>query len=72
MCHSAECGCERHASPKHVYHQQGGRCCCGSGYAPGQSPTREETVAKLEEHLKQLGAEAKRLEERIAELKKEG
>ena len=33
-------------------------------------PTREETIGRLEEYLKQLQAEAKGVEERIAELKK--
>jgi len=35
-------------------------------------PTREEIVEELEEYLKQLRAEAKGVEERIAELRKEG
>jgi len=33
-------------------------------------PTREETIAEMEEYLKQLHAEAKGLEEHLAELKK--
>lgn len=36
-----------------------------------QFPTREETIGRLEEYLKQLQAEAKGVEERIAALKKE-
>jgi len=72
MCHSAESGCERHASPAHAYHQQGGCCCCGSGHAPRRFRTREEVAGELEEYLKQLRAEAKGVEERIAELKREG
>jgi len=35
-----------------------------------QFPTTEETIGRLEEYLKQLQAEAKGVEERIAELKK--
>jgi len=72
MCHSAECGCERHARPAPAYHHQGGCCCCGSGDAPRRFRTREEIAGELEEYLKQLRAEAKGVEERIAELKKEG
>ena len=34
--------------------------------------SREEIISKLEEYLKQLQAEAKGVEERVAELKKEG
>jgi hypothetical protein len=34
--------------------------------------SREEIIAKLEEYLKQLQAEAKGIEESIAEMKKEG
>ncbi|TET57851.1 MAG: hypothetical protein E3J50_00790 [Dehalococcoidia bacterium] len=73
MCHHSECGCEQHPhhAPEPGWHHQRG-CCCGSGHAPGQSPTREEMVEKLEEYLKHLGAEAKGVEERIAELKKKG
>ena len=33
-------------------------------------PTTEETIGRLEEYLKELQAEAKGVEERIAELKK--
>ncbi|RLC66523.1 MAG: hypothetical protein DRH97_06300 [Chloroflexi bacterium] len=73
MYHDSECGCEQHSrqTPQHGMHHQRG-CCCGSGYAPRQFPTREEIVEKLEEYLKQLRAEARGVEERIAELKKKG
>ncbi len=71
MCHQSECGCEQHARPAHVYHHQGS-CCCGSGHAPRRFRTREEIAQQLEEHLKQLRAEARGVEERIAELKSEG
>lgn len=72
MWHHSECGCDQH--PRHAlepdcHHQRD--CCCGSGYAPRQFPTREEIVEKLGEYLKQLRAEAGGVEERIAELKKE-
>jgi hypothetical protein len=71
MCHSGECGCERHARPAPAYHHEGS-CCCGPGHAPRRFRTREEAAGELEEYLKQLRAEAKGVEERIAELKKEG
>ena len=73
MCHHSECGCEQHSRhiPQHGLHHQRG-CCCVSGYAPRQFPTREEMAGKLEEYLKQLSAEARGVEERIAELKREG
>ena len=35
-------------------------------------PTKEEIIEGLEEYLKQLKAEANGVEERLAELKKEG
>jgi hypothetical protein len=59
----------------HGHHGHGGGCCCGPMvWGPGYSfrrrfPTREERIAWLEEYLKDLQAEAKAVEERIAELK---
>lgn len=41
------------------------------GHGSRRFPTREEVIGRLEEYLKQLQAEAKGVEERIAELKKE-
>jgi len=63
MCHHIEHGC-------------GCSCHHGDfGYAPGhrqrQFPTREEGIAQLEEYARELQAEAKGVEERIAELRKE-
>ena len=63
MCHPSEYGC---GHPAH--HAFGG--CCAHGWAPWRIPTKEETMRWLEEHLSLLRAEAKRVEERIAELKK--
>lgn len=72
MCHQASCGCEHHAHaqiPRGVpQHHEG--CCCGYGH-PRRFPTREETIQEMEDYLKQLHAEAKGMEERIAELKKD-
>lgn len=73
MCQGNECG---HAHFAH--HAQGGchphdsGCCCGSGHRMRRFPTREEVIGELQEYLKQLQAEAKGVEERIAELGKPG
>jgi len=73
MCQHAECGCEQHIrhTPVVGWHHQGG-CCCGSGYAPRRFASREEVASRLEDYLGQLRAETKGVEERIAELRKEG
>ena len=72
MCHGNECG---HA---HFAHHAHGGChprhsgCCGFGHGMRQFPTREEVLSQLEDYLKELQAEAKGVEERITELKKQG
>ena len=69
--HHMDCGCEHHSHHsmrEHGQHQHG--CCCHPGYGMRRFPTREETIAEMEEYLKQLHAEAKGLEEHLAELKK--
>ncbi len=75
-CHGGheehEC-CGGHGGPR----RHDGECCRGGegrGMGPGAPfrrhfPTREEQIAWLEEYLKELQAEAKGVEERIAELK---
>jgi len=71
MCREIDCGCG-HPAP-HVFrggwHHRGG-CCCAPGYGPRRFPTREEVIGELGEYLKQLQAEVKGVEERIAELRK--
>lgn len=65
-----------------MYH--GGGCCCDCGCHRGGGThhghgefmqrhfiSKDEVIAKLEEYLKRLQAEAQGVEERIAELKKE-
>ena len=71
MCHASDCGCGHptHHAPWRASHHHWG-CCCAPGYLPRRFPTREETIAQLEEYLKNLQAEAKGVEERIAELGK--
>ncbi len=62
----------------HSHHGHGGGCCCdpmawGPGFPFGRRfPTREERIAWLEEYLKELQAEVKAVEERIAEMKAAG
>ena len=56
-------------------HHSGG-CCCGMHHGHGEFMQRrfiskEEVIAKLEEYLKQLQAEAKGVEERLTQLRKE-
>jgi hypothetical protein len=76
------CGCGGHEH--HGHHEQGmnregchGGCNCGC-HQPHRGMrfnrhfvSREEVITRLEEYLKQLQAEAKGVEERIAEMKKE-
>ena len=75
MHHSDDCGCGGHDGMHH-----GGSCCCG-GHGEGHHIggmgmgfrrfiSRDEIISRLEEYLKNLQAEAKGVEERIAELKK--
>ena len=73
MYHSSECGCGHHShhAPERAGHHPWG-CCCGLAYGMRRFPTREEIIAELEEYLKQLQAEVKGAEERIAEFKKTG
>ena len=74
--HGGECGCSGHGE-HHRHHDHGGHCGCGcegKAWGPGSPfrrrfPTREERIAWLEEYLKDLQAEAKGVEERIAEMK---
>jgi hypothetical protein len=58
----------------HERHGYGGCCCGPKTWGPGfrfgrRFATREERIAWLEDYLKDLQAEAKAVEERIAELK---
>ena len=68
--HSGDCGCGGHEP--HGHHG----CSCGCHQHHGgmgfhrRFVSRDEIISKLEEYLKQLQAEAKGVEERIAELKK--
>jgi len=72
MCHTGEFGCGHsgHHGLGTAGHHEG--CCHGPGYLMRRFPTREEISAGLEEYLKQLQAEVKGVEERIADLKKKG
>ena len=72
MCHHPDYGCEQHFhyAPMRGWHHHWG-CCCDAGHALRRFLTREEIVEDLEEYLKQLREEAKGVEERIAEIRKE-
>ena len=58
-------------------HHDAGACCCQHGGFHGRPfhrhfPSREERIARLEEYLKDIQAEAKAVEERLAEMKAAG
>jgi hypothetical protein len=78
---SEDCGCGGHEH--HGHHGQGmnrewgqGGCNCGCHQHHGgmrfhrRFISQDEVINRLEEYLKQLQAEAKGVEERIAEIKK--
>jgi len=76
--HGEDCGCGGHGD--HGMHPGGydhGGCGCDCHQHHGAMGfhrrfiPREEIIARLEEYLKQLQAEAKGVEERLVELKKE-
>jgi NADH:ubiquinone oxidoreductase subunit C len=63
-----------HGEP-YGHHNHG--CCCQPGGLHGHPvqrhfPSREERIARLEEYLKEVQAEAKAVEERLAEMKAAG
>jgi hypothetical protein len=63
--------CEHHVRHSHHSHcapaaHRG--CCCGPTMVR-RFPTREERIARLEEYLHGLEAEAQAVKERIAEIK---
>jgi len=70
MCQANECCCNYpgHQAPGQAGHHHWG--CYTPDCPPRHFPTREETIRQLEEYLKHLQAEAKAVEERIAEFKK--
>ncbi len=81
MCHENECSCghEAHHSQRGEWEHHGGYgrghhsgCGCGHfGHGHRRFFTKEEIIARLEEYLKELQAEAKGVEERLAELRRE-
>ena len=60
----------------HGHHGHGACCCQAGGFDEHpfrrHFPSREERIARLEVHLKDLQAEAKVVEDRIAEMKTAG
>lgn len=72
--HEEQCGCQGHHGQhgRHGHQGHGAGCGCGMGmghFSGRRFFTREERIARLEEYLKELQAEAKAVEERIAEMK---
>ena len=70
MYHQGNCGCEQHShgGPGPSWHH--GHCCCGQDTPHRRFPTKQEIKEELTEYLKQLKAEAKGVEERLADLEK--
>ena len=64
--HRWNCGCGHHGMREHRLHHG----CSHSDYGYRHFLTREEVIAQLEEYLHNLQAEAKGVEEHIAELRK--
>ena len=67
--HHGDCGCGYpgyHGMGEQPHHER----CCHPGFGLRRFPTREEMIAEMEEYLKQLRAETKGVEERLAEFKK--
>lgn len=65
--------------PFHGHHGYEHCCCCcgleawGPGFRFGRRfATRQERITRLEEYLKELQAEVKAVQERIAEMKAAG
>lgn len=80
--HHGDCGCGGHGHHGHHGYGMSGEwhhagCTCGCHQHHGEMGfhrrfiSQEEVISSLEDYLKQLQAEAKGVEERIAELKKE-
>ena len=75
--HGGDCGCggQGHHGMHQRWHHPG-YCGCGCHHEGmgfhRRFTSREEVISTLEEYLKQLQAEAKGVEDHLAELKKEG
>lgn len=70
MYHQVNCGCEHHSHGgpgSSWYHSH---CCCGGDTPHRRFPTKQEIKEELTEYLKQLKAEAKGVEEELADLGK--
>ena len=68
MCHQVSCGCEQHSHGVQNPGWHHGHCCCGHDNVPRRFPTKQEIREELTEYLNQLKAEAKGVEEKLAEL----
>ena len=72
MCHCSDCSCERYAYEERGHYHRGGCGCSYHGYSQRHFPTREEAIQEMEDYLKKLKTEAKGVQERLSEIKKEG
>lgn len=71
MYHQVNCSDEHHSHGElgHSWHH--GHCCCGQNMPHRRFPTRQEIREELIEYLNRLKAEAKGVEEKLAELETE-
>jgi hypothetical protein len=68
MCHQISCGCEQPFNGIQNFTSHQSHCCCSHNRAPHRFPTRQEVREELTEYLQQLKAEAKGVEEKLAEM----
>ncbi len=71
MCHQVSCGCEQHSHGVQNPTWHHGNCGCGHSQAIRRFPTKQEIKEELTEYLQQLKAEAKGVEEKLANLETE-
>jgi hypothetical protein len=63
------CGAETHHGWHRSHHQANFRACGGPAHFGRCFPTRDETIAWLEQYLESLREEVKGVEEHIANMK---
>jgi len=71
MSHQISCGCEQHSHGIQNLTGHQSHCCCSHNRAPRRFPTKQEVREELTEYLQQLKAEAKGVEEKLAEMETE-
>ena len=68
MCHLVDYGCPHYSYSTLASSRHHGHCGCGQDLPPRRFPKKQEIKEELTEYLQQLKAEAKGVEERLAEL----